>query len=78
MAALVTYSPPSDKIIHETDADFVTRDGYGKTVYVTQGDVKIPVIAVHMYQNGQPYAVPENAFGNIRWKKPNPDRHFNL
>lgn len=74
--ALTTYTPDPDRIVHTTQVDFVDRDRLGTPVYLVQGDGSLPIVAVEMYKNGQPYAVPDTASGNVRWKKPSPDTHF--
>lgn len=76
MAALTTYTPSATVIVHKTQTDFVDRDTFGTTVHLVQGDDKLPVIEVELYENGKPYVVPPGASGNIRWHKPDPDRHY--
>ncbi len=76
MATLQTYNPPTDRIVHTTQVDFLSRSGFEQPVYLVQGDQSLPIIAVELYKNGTRYAVPEDASGNVRWKKPNPSNEF--
>lgn len=68
--ALITYNPPEDRVVHTTQVDFVDRYRLGTPVHLVQGDDTLPIVAVELYKNGERYAAPTNAAGNIRLKKP--------
>ena len=78
MAALTTYTPSANTIVHTTQVDFIDRDTFGTPVHLVQGDDKLPVIEIELYKSGQPYTVPSTASGNIRWKKPAPSPYYVL
>ena len=61
-----TYTPTG--IVHHTSVDFTLRQ-VAEAVHLVQGDVSLPVIAVDMYADGQPYAVPATATVNFRLNK---------
>lgn len=61
-----TYTPTG--IVHHTSVDFALRQ-VAEAVHLVQGDVSLPVIAVDMYSDGQPYAVPSSATVNFRLNK---------
>ena len=72
--ALKTYTPTTDKIVHTTSVDFNIRPSIFKPVHLVQYDNQLPIIAVALYNNGQPYAVPDGLDANIRLGKK--DRKF--
>ena len=55
-----TYVPDSTKILHIAYADFVSRQ-IGRTVHVVQYDDSLPLLAVKLFSDGQPYTIPSNA-----------------
>lgn len=63
-----TYVPDSTKILHTAYADFVTRQ-IGRTVHVVQYDNGLPILAVKLFSDGQPYTIPANADINIKLGK---------
>lgn len=67
--AVSVYIPDNTKIIHKTKADLVIRSAQS-VIHLVQYDNILPIIAVELYQNGEKYAVPNNAKVMIRWKKP--------
>ena len=78
MAKLETYDPSGKEnlILHTTQTDFISRDTFGTPIHLVQGDNRLPVVEVELYQDGQPYTVPKDAAGNIRWKKPVPSPYY--
>ena len=68
--ALTTYAPNADQIVHETIIDMSARP-IGDPVHIVQYDDRIPILAVSVYKNGQPYKIPTSANANIRWGKSN-------
>lgn len=50
-------------------ADFVSRQ-IGRPVHVVQYDDGIPLLAVKLFSDGQPYTIPANADINIKLSKP--------
>ena len=64
-----TYIPDSNRIVHHTRTDFSYRP-IGDPVHLVQYDDRLPILAVSVFQNGQPYAVPSSASVNIRLSKP--------
>ena len=59
----------SERIIHVTEADMVTRR-VPKTVRLVQYDTTLPVLAVTLSNYDVVYALPSGASCNIRLKKP--------
>ena len=70
------YSPPCYKIVHYTYADFVSRQ-IGRPVHIVQCDDNLPILAVKLYSDGQPYTIPENSDANIRMVKPDGKHVYN-
>ncbi len=62
------YTPDSTKILHVAYADFVSRQ-IGRTVHVVQYDDGLPLLAVKLFSDGQPYTIPSNAEINIKLGK---------
>ena len=62
------YTPDSTKILHVAYADFVSRQ-IGRTVHVVQYDDGLPLLAVKLFSDGQPYTIPSNADINIKLGK---------
>lgn len=67
------YTPPAAALIKSTRTDFDLR-GVVQPVHLVQYDDTLPVLAVALYKNGQPWAVPSGAAVNIRMDKG--DGHF--
>lgn len=67
-----TYTPTSDKMIHDTSVDFI-RPAVHKPVVVNQYDNKLPILAVKLFQNGVPYPAGwlTGVTANIRFGKKN-------
>lgn len=63
------YTPDSTKILHTAYADFVSRQ-IGRTVHIVQYDDGLPILAVKLFSDGQPYTIPVDADVNIRLGKP--------
>ncbi len=63
-----TYVPDSTKILHIAYADFVSRQ-IGRTVHVVQYDDSLPLLAVKLFSDGQPYTIPSNADISIKLGK---------
>ena len=70
------YSPPCYKIVHYTYADFVSRQ-IGRPVHIVQCDDNLPILAVKLYSDGQPYTIPSNSDANIRMVKPDGKHVYN-
>lgn len=68
------YIPGSDRIIHNTSVDFGKR-GLPEPIHIVQYDTGIPILAVSLYFNGDPYVIPVAAQVNIRLGKKR-DRTF--
>lgn len=64
--AAQAYTPTG--IVHTTSVDFTSRQ-ISKPVYLVQGDITLPIIAVELNKDGQSYVVPNNADVNIRLNK---------
>ena len=67
-----TYTPTSDKMVHDTSVDFI-RPAVHTPVVVNQYDNKLPILAVKLYQNGVPYpaGLLTGVTANIRFGKKN-------
>lgn len=63
-----TYTPDSTKILHTAYADFVSRQ-IGRPIHVVQYDDGLPILAVKLFKDGQPYTIPTNADVNIKLGK---------
>lgn len=66
-------SPPKNSILHSTSVSFTGRSP-SEPVHIVQYDLTVPVIAISLTANGQPYTVPSGAAVNIRLAKP--DGHY--
>lgn len=75
--AISTYTPPSNRIIHNTDVDFQTRTQLGMTVHLVQYDKSLPIVAVALYSNGQPYQIPTGVDMNVRVGKRDGTKVYN-
>lgn len=75
--AISTYTPLPDRIIHNTEVDFQTRTQLGMTVHLVQYDKSLPIVAVALYSNGQPYQIPTDAEINVRVGKRDGTKVYN-
>ena len=75
--SVTTYTPPSDRIIHNTAVDFGERWSLGTAVNLMQYDKTLPIIAVSLYSGGQPYTIPSNADLNVRVGKSDGTKVYN-
>lgn len=75
--AISTYTPLPDRIIHNTEVDFQTRTQLGMTVHLVQYDKSLPIVAVALYSNGQPYQIPTGAEMNVRVGKRDGTKVYN-
>ena len=75
--AISSYTPSADRIIHNTEVDFQTRTHLGTTVHLMQYDKSLPVVAVALYSNGQPYQIPTGAEMNVRVGKTDGTKVYN-
>ena len=66
--AAQTYTPPSGSIVLPSKTYFGQRGEY-EPVPLVQYDDTLPIIAVTLYLNGQPYTVPDGAAVNVRMAK---------
>ena len=67
--AATTYAPPSTSVVHNAQVSLTSRPP-ASVVHLVQYDVTIPIVAVSLVANGQPYTVPDGAAVNVRMKKP--------
>ena len=67
--AQVGYTPVATAIVHSTTASLTSRAPV-QPVHLVQYDQTMPVIAVALTANGQPYTVPSGAAVNVRMDKP--------
>ncbi len=74
---VITYTPPSDRIIHSTAVDLGERWSLGTAVNLMQYDKTLPIIAVSLYSSGQPYTIPSSADLNVRVGKPDGTKVYN-
>ena len=75
--AISSYTPSADRIIHNTEDDFQNRTQLGTTVHLMQYDKSLPVVAVALYSNGQPYQIPTGAEMNVRVGKTDGTKVYN-
>lgn len=62
-------APPANSLLIPATAWFGTQRGVAQPVPLTQYDDTLPVLAVALYLNGQPYTVPDGAAVNVRMDK---------
>lgn len=62
-------APPANSLLIPATAWFGTQRGVAQPVPLTQYDDTLPMLAVSLYLNGQPYTVPEGAAINVRMDK---------
>ena len=67
--AAVVQSPPETSIQHSAQVSLTSRFP-ASVVHLVQYDTTVPIIAVALTANGQPYTVPEGAAVNVRLAKP--------
>lgn len=75
--AVSSYTPPAERILHNTEVDFQTRTQLGATVHLMQYDKSLPIIAAALYSGGQPYKIPTGAEMNVRVGKPDGTKVYN-
>lgn len=64
-----TYTPPSNRIIHNTSVDFSSRH-IGRPIHLVQYDDRLPIVSISLYLDNQPYFLSKNANASIRLGKP--------
>ena len=74
--AQVGYTPVSTAIVHSTTVSLTSRAPV-QPVHLVQYDQTMPVIAVALTANGQPYTVPSGAAVNVRMDKPDGTHVYN-
>lgn len=62
-------SPPETSIQHSAQVSLTSRSP-ASVVHLVQYDTTVPIIAVALTANGQPYTVPSGAAVNVRLAKP--------
>lgn len=70
------YVLPKGKVIQTVSASLDSRAMPG-IVHLVQYDVSLPIIAVELHADSQPYAVPEGMAVNVRMKKPDGKTVYN-
>lgn len=65
----VAQSPPANTIQHTAQVSLTSRYP-ASVVHLVQYDTDVPIIAVALTANGQPYTVPSGAAVNVRLAKP--------
>lgn len=63
------YTVPATSIVHNAQVSLTDRSP-ASIVHLTQYDTTMPIIAVALTANGQPYTVPSGAAVNVRLAKP--------
>lgn len=63
------YTVPATSIVHHAQVSLTDRSPES-IVHLTQYDTTMPIIAVALIANGQPYTVPTGAAVNVRLAKP--------
>lgn len=64
--AISVYTPPSDRLLHNTEVDFGGRYKLGTPVHLMQYDKSLPIAVVKLYMNGIPFKLASGASVNIR------------
>lgn len=67
--AAAVYPVPETAVVYPTTAWMGTGRGIAAPVPLVQYDDTLPILAVALYLNGQPYTLPEGAAVNIRMDK---------
>ena len=75
--AISVYTPPSDRLLHNTEVDFGERWSLGTATNLLQYDQTLPIIAVSLYSGGQPYTIPSSADLNARVGKSDGTKVYN-
>ena len=75
--AISVYTPPSDRLLHNTEVDFGERWSLGTAINLMQYDKTLPIIAVSLYSGGQPYTIPSSADLNVRVGKSDGTKVYN-
>lgn len=63
------YTVPSGSVVYLASAWLGASRGIAEPVQLVQYDDTLPILAVALYLNGQPYTLPEGAAVNIRMDK---------
>lgn len=63
------YTVPSGSVVYPASAWLGASRGIAEPVQLVQYDDTLPILAVALYLNGQPYTLPEGAAVNIRMDK---------
>lgn len=64
--SVLTYTPPSDRLIHSAEVDFGGRHSLTSPVHLMQYDKSLPLVAVKLYLNGMPFKLSNGASVNLR------------
>ena len=64
--AISVYTPPSDRLLLNTEVDFGGRYKLGTPVHLMQYDKSLPIVVVKLYMNGIPFKLASGASVNIR------------
>lgn len=65
--SLQIYTPSSDRIIHNTRVDLTQRTTIQKPIHIMQYDNRLPIVAVELYKDGQPYSISGEYSVSVRW-----------
>lgn len=63
------YTVPSGSVVYPASAWLGASRGIAEPVQLVQYDDTLPILAVALYLNGQPYTLPEGAAVNVRMDK---------
>lgn len=69
------YTPPGTSVVHNAQVSLTSRPP-ASIVHLVQYDVTIPIVAVALMANGQPYTVPSGAAVNVLMNKPDGHRVY--
>lgn len=74
---VLTYTPPSELIIHEVDGSLDHRERSPDVVHIMQYDNNYPIIAVNLLADYQSYRLPDPVSINVRMHKPDGKNVYN-
>lgn len=67
--AAIAFTPPDTSVVHNAQVSLTDRSP-ASVVHLVQYDTTVPIVAVALVANGQPYTVPSGAAVNVRMRKP--------
>ena len=67
--AVQVQTPDAGRIVQSVTLDLAGGGGISPQIKLVQYDTKLPIVAVHLKNGQQPYALPDGAAANVRMTK---------